>query len=62
MGTQQFSIMRKGIRSGLGFLIVLWGLSQFFTSSFQAFDQAAAASLQTIEAAAIKSQITLQNL
>ncbi len=54
--------MRKGIRSGIGFLIVLWGLSQFFTSSFQALDSAAAQSFKTIEAAAITSQIQLQNI
>lgn len=54
--------MRTGIRSGIGFLIVLWGLSQFFTSSFQALDGAAAESFKTIEAAAITSQIQLQNL
>ena len=52
--------MRTGIRSGIGFLIVLWGLSQFFTSSFQAFDAAASQSLQAIEAAAIRSQAELQ--
>ena len=54
--------MRKGIRSGLGFLIVLWGLSQFFMSSFQALDSAATQSLKTIEAAALTSQLQLQNL
>lgn len=54
--------MRKGIRSGLGFLIVLWGLSQFFTETFQALDAAATASFNTIEAAAITSEKQLQNL
>jgi len=54
--------MRNGIRSGLGFLIVLWGLSQFFSNSFQALDSAGAASLQAIEAAAISSQLQLQNI
>jgi len=48
--------MRSGIRSSLGFLVVLWGLSQFFTSSFQALDGAATQSLKAIEAAAISSQ------
>jgi len=52
--------MRNGIRSGVGFLIVLWGLSQFFTASFQAFDAAATQSLKAIEAAAIQSQQQLQ--
>ncbi len=54
--------MRKGIRSGLGFLIVLWGLSQFFSNSFQALDGAATQSFKAIEAAAITSQIQLQNI
>jgi hypothetical protein len=54
--------MRKGIRTSIGFLIVLWGLSQFFSNSFQALDSAAAQSFKTIEAAAITSQFQLQNL
>jgi hypothetical protein len=54
--------MRKGIRTSLGFLILLWGLSQFFSDSFQALDSAAAQSFKTIEAAAITSKIQLQNL
>lgn len=53
--------MRNGIRSGLGFLIVLWGLSHFFTESFQALDSAATASLSTIEAAAVTSQLQFEN-
>lgn len=49
-------IMRKGI----GFLIVLYGLSIFFDTAFVALDSAARESLQTIEAAAIKTQIELE--
>jgi hypothetical protein len=52
--------MRKGIRTSLGFLIVLWGLSQFFSDSFQALDSAAAQSFKTIEAAAITFQLQNQ--
>lgn len=51
--------MRKGIRSSIGFVIVLFALSQFFTSSFKALDDAARESLRTLEVAAIKSQIEL---
>jgi hypothetical protein len=51
--------MRKGIRSGIGLLIVLYGLSIFFETAFVAFDRAATESFKTIEAAAIKSQIEL---
>jgi hypothetical protein len=54
--------MRKGIRSGLGFIIVLWGLSQFFSNAFQALDGAAAESFKTLEAAAISSQIQLNQI
>ncbi|MFT5831719.1 MAG: hypothetical protein ACI9SY_000087 [Candidatus Paceibacteria bacterium] len=54
--------MRKGIRSSIGFLIVLGALSHFFSDSFQALDSAATQSFKTIEAAAITSQIQLQNL
>lgn len=40
----------------IGFLIVLWGLSQYFAQSFVALDKAATASFETIEAAANASQ------
>ena len=53
--------MRKGIRSAIGFMIVLWAMSQFFSESFQALDDAATASLRAVEAAAISSQQQLQN-
>lgn len=43
----------------IGFLIILWGLSQFFTSSFSAFDDAARESFKAVEAAAIVSQIKI---
>jgi hypothetical protein len=44
----------------IGFLIVLWGLSQFFNSSFVALDNAASASFKALEAAALVSQKQLQ--
>ena len=52
-------IMRKGIRSGIYFLLVLWGLSVFFETAFVALDSAARESFQTLEAAAVRSQIEL---
>jgi hypothetical protein len=52
-------VMRKGIRSGIGFLKVLLGLSVFFETAFVALDSAARESFQTIEAAAVRSQIEL---
>lgn len=54
--------MRKGIRSGIGFFIVLYGLSVFFETAFVALDSAARESFKTIEAAAIRSQIELTNM
>jgi hypothetical protein len=44
----------------IGFLIILWGLSQFFSSSFVALDGAATESFRTIEMAAIVSQTQLE--
>ena len=44
------------MRKSLGFLVMLWGLSQFFTSAFVAFDGAASESFRLIEASAVTSQ------
>lgn len=44
----------------IGFLIVLWGLSQFFTSAFVAADDAARESLKFIERAAIVAQTKIE--
>jgi hypothetical protein len=44
----------------LGLLIILYGLSQFFSNSFHAFDGAATESLRLVELAAIQSQIEIQ--
>lgn len=44
----------------IGFLIVLWGLSQFFSGSFLALDGAATESFRAIEKAALVSQSQLE--
>ncbi|NCN11811.1 hypothetical protein GW937_00640 [Candidatus Kaiserbacteria bacterium] len=44
----------------IGFIIVLFGLSHFFSASFAALDTAASASFKAIETAAIVSQTQLQ--
>lgn len=43
------------MRRAIGFLIVLWGLSMYFSDSFAAADQAGQASFQAVEAAATAS-------
>jgi hypothetical protein len=40
------------MRRAIGFLIVLWGLSQFLEQSFSALDDATTQSLRTLETAA----------
>lgn len=44
------------MRKSLGFLVMLWGLSQFFTSAFIALDGAASESFRLIQASALISQ------
>ncbi len=44
------------MRKSLGFLVMLWGLSQFFSTSFVALDGAARESFHLIEASALTSQ------
>lgn len=44
----------------IGFLIILWGLSNFFSTSFVALDAAARESFRVIETAAVVSQIKLE--
>ena len=44
------------MRKSFGLLIMLWGLSQFFATSFVALDGAARESFKFIEAGAIVSQ------
>jgi LEA14-like dessication related protein len=44
------------MRNAIGFIIILWGLSNFLSQSFIALDNAATQSLKTIEVAAIVAQ------
>lgn len=44
------------MRRALGLLIILWGLSQFFSTAFVAFDSAARESFRFVEASAVVSQ------
>jgi hypothetical protein len=46
----------------IGFLIVLWGLSNFFSTSFVALDDAARETFKTVETAAVVSQIQLEEI
>lgn len=48
------------MRKAIGLLVILWGLSQFFSTSFVALDDAARESFKAVEAAAIVSQQQLQ--
>jgi hypothetical protein len=40
------------MRKAIGFVIILWALSQFLSNSFHALDAAASQSLKTVETAA----------
>ena len=44
------------MRRSIGFLIIVWGLSQFFASAFSALDGAARESFELIEVSAVISQ------
>jgi len=48
------------MRKSIGFLIVLYALSKFFTNSFAALDSAATESFKVLEAAAVVSQIEIE--
>ncbi len=50
------------MRNAIGFLIVLWGLSEFFDTAFVALDSAARESFRTLETAAIVSQKSLNEI
>lgn len=43
----------------IGFLIVLWGLSSFFTNAFEAFEDAATESFRTVEVLAKVAQVQI---
>jgi len=47
------------MRNALGFLIILWGLSYFFSSSFSAVDDAAT---QVARAIGIAAAVSAQNM
>ncbi|HMO78231.1 MAG TPA: hypothetical protein PKA42_03750 [Candidatus Paceibacterota bacterium] len=49
------------MRKAIGFILVLWGLSQFMEKSFHALDDAASASLNAIETAAVVAQERLNH-
>jgi hypothetical protein len=44
------------MRRSIGFLVLLWGVSQFFTSAFEALDGAARESFKLVEVSAVTSQ------
>lgn len=50
------------MRKAIGLLIVLWGLSQYFSTSFVALDDAARESFRALEAAALVSQQQFESL
>lgn len=47
------------MRNAIGFVIMLWALSQFFSSSFEALDSAARESFITLETAAVTAQLQI---
>jgi hypothetical protein len=48
------------MRNAIGFLIVLWGLSNFFGQSFSQLDDTATEGLRTLELAASIMQLELK--
>lgn len=44
----------------IGYLIILWGLSQYFSGSFAAADRTGVAVLESIETAAEQSQASIR--
>ena len=54
----QRTIMRKAV----GFVIILWALSQYFSTSFVALDDAARETLRAVETAAVVSQTQIKEL
>jgi hypothetical protein len=50
------------MRSALGFIIVLWGLSHFFGEAMTSFESAASASFKAIETAAVVSEERLTKI
>lgn len=50
------------MRKALGFLIILWGLSHFFSAAFSALDDTARQVAQAIGTAAAVSEQNMQQL
>jgi len=50
------------MRKAIGFLVILWGLSNFLQSTFSALDAAATQSFNTIETAARVAEVRLIEL
>jgi hypothetical protein len=50
------------MRKAIGFIIILWGLSQFFDTAFLALDGAARESFRALETAAVVSQESLREI
>jgi BMFP domain-containing protein YqiC len=50
------------MRKSIGFLVVLYTLSQVFSSAFNALDSAARESFETIEMAAMVTQSQLKEI
>lgn len=48
------------MRKAIGFLIVLYSLSHFFSNAFTALDTAATESFHTLETAAVLSQVQMR--
>ena len=46
----------------IGFVIVLWALSMYFSDSFTAFDDATTASFKAVEAAAVVSKAQIESI
>lgn len=46
----------------IGIVIILYALSQFFSSAFVAFERAAVATFGAIEAAAVVSEVNVRTL
>ncbi len=45
------------MRSAIGFLIVLWGVSHFLTASLESFNSAASETFKLVEVVAKDSQV-----
>lgn len=53
--------LNKFMFRAIGFLIILWGVSLYFGSSIRALDQAATATFETVEVAAVVYRSQMEN-